>query len=63
LASGALSCGVGGGGTREHGWLRHYATKPGSRGFASRPNRSSGNMALGWTQPLTEMNTRNFPGG
>jgi hypothetical protein len=27
------------------------------------PNRSSRTMALGSTQPLTEMSTRNFPGG
>jgi hypothetical protein len=27
------------------------------------PNPSSRTMALGSTQPLTEMNTRNLPGG
>jgi hypothetical protein len=27
------------------------------------PNPSSRIMALGWTQPLTEMSTRNLPGG
>jgi hypothetical protein len=27
------------------------------------PNPSSRTMALGWTQPLTEMSTRNVPGG
>jgi hypothetical protein len=27
------------------------------------PNPSSRTMALGLTQPLTEMSTRNFPGG
>jgi hypothetical protein len=27
------------------------------------PNPSSRTMALGSTQPLTEMSTRNFPGG
>jgi hypothetical protein len=27
------------------------------------PNRSSRTMALGSTQPLTEMGTRNLPGG
>jgi hypothetical protein len=27
------------------------------------PNSSRRNMALGSTQPLTEMNTRNLPGG
>jgi hypothetical protein len=32
-------------------------------GFFSSPNPSSRAMALGSTQPLTEMSTRNFPGG
>jgi hypothetical protein len=32
-------------------------------GFFSRPNASSRTMALGSTQPLTEMSTRNLPGG
>jgi hypothetical protein len=27
------------------------------------PNPSSRTMALGWTQPLTEMSTRNLPVG
>jgi hypothetical protein len=31
--------------------------------FFSLPNPSSRTKALGSTQPLTEMNTRNFPGG
>jgi hypothetical protein len=31
-------------------------------GFFSRPNPSSRTMALGSTQPLTEMSTRNLPG-
>jgi hypothetical protein len=31
--------------------------------FFNLPNRSRCTMALGSTQPLTEMNTRNFPGG
>jgi hypothetical protein len=31
--------------------------------FFSLPNPSSRNMALGSTQPLTEMSTRRFPGG
>jgi hypothetical protein len=31
--------------------------------FLNLPNPSSRTMALGSTQPLTEMNTRNFPGG
>jgi hypothetical protein len=45
--------------------------KPEGRGFDSRsghwifqlPNTSSLTMALGSTQPLTEMSTRNLPGG
>jgi hypothetical protein len=45
--------------------------KPKDRGFDSRsghlilfnlPNPSSHNMAMGSTQPLTEMSTRNLPG-
>jgi hypothetical protein len=31
-------------------------------GFFNLPNSSSRTMALGPTQPLTEMNTRNLPG-
>jgi hypothetical protein len=31
--------------------------------FVNLPNPSSRNMALGSTQPLTEMSTRNLPGG
>jgi hypothetical protein len=31
--------------------------------FFNLPNPSSRTMALGLTQPLTEMNTRNLPGG
>jgi hypothetical protein len=31
--------------------------------FFNLPNSSSHTMALGLTQPLTEMSTRNFPGG
>jgi hypothetical protein len=31
--------------------------------FFNLPNISSLTMALGSTQPLTEMSTRNFPGG
>jgi hypothetical protein len=53
------------------GWLRHYAT---SRqvadsirdeviGFFNLPNPSSRTMALESNQPLTEMSTRNLPGG
>jgi hypothetical protein len=32
-------------------------------GFLNLPNTCSNNMALGSTQPLTEMSTRNLPGG
>jgi hypothetical protein len=31
--------------------------------FSNLPNLSSRTMALGSTQPLTEMSTRNLPGG
>jgi hypothetical protein len=31
--------------------------------FFNLPNPSSRNMALGSTRPLTEMSTRNLPGG
>jgi hypothetical protein len=56
---------------RGSGWLRHYATSQkvaGSIpdeviGFFSWPSSSSRTMALGSTQLLTEMNTRNLPGG
>jgi hypothetical protein len=52
-------------------WLRHYAV---SRkvadsipdeviGFSNRPNPSSHTTALGSTEPLTEMSTRNLPVG
>jgi hypothetical protein len=52
-------------------WLSHYATSrkvAGSIpdeviGFFNRPNPSRRIIALGSTQPLTEMNTRNLPGG
>jgi hypothetical protein len=58
-------------GTWQHSWLRHYPT---SRkvaglipdeviGFLNWPNPSSRNMALGSTQPLIEMSTKNPPGG
>jgi hypothetical protein len=51
-------------------WLRHYGTSRkdvGSIpdkviGLISWPNPSSRTMALGSTQPLTEMSTRNLPG-
>jgi hypothetical protein len=52
-------------------WLRHYATGhkvAGSIldeviGFFNWSNPSSRTMALGSTQPLTEMSTGNLPGG
>jgi hypothetical protein len=51
--------------------LSHYATSqqvagwiPGEViGFFNLPNPFSHTMVLGSTQPLTEMSTRNFPGG
>jgi hypothetical protein len=57
--------------TRYRSWLRHYATNRKVAdsipdeviGIFSRPNPSSRTMVLGLTQPLTEMSTRNFPGG
>jgi hypothetical protein len=51
--------------------LRHYARKQKVAGsitdevigfFSNLPNPSSRTMALGSTQPLTEMSTRNLPG-
>jgi hypothetical protein len=58
------------GGTRLHNWLRHYVTSwkiagssPDDVDFFNLPNPSSSTMALGSTQPLTEMSTRNLPGG
>jgi hypothetical protein len=52
-------------------WLSHYATSrkvTGSIpdeviGFFNCLNPSSCTMVLGSTQPLTEMSTRNLPGG
>jgi hypothetical protein len=50
--------------------LRHCATNqkvvgssPDEVNFFNWPNPSSRTMALGSTQPLTEMSTRNLPGG
>jgi hypothetical protein len=50
------------GGTRWRSWLRHYATRRKVAGssqdevnFFNLPNPSSRTMALGLTQPLTEM--------
>jgi hypothetical protein len=59
-------------GTRWRSWLRHYATSRMVAGsipeevivyFFNWPNPSSRTVALGSTQPLTEMSTRNLPGG
>jgi hypothetical protein len=57
-------------GTRQRSRLRHYATSrkvTGSIyeviGFFNWPNPSSRTMALVSTQSLTEMSTRNLPGG
>jgi hypothetical protein len=55
----------------ERSWLRHYATSRKFAGsnpdevieFFNLPNPSIRTMALGSTQPLTEMRTRNLPGG
>jgi hypothetical protein len=57
-------------GMRWHSWLRHYATSrkvagsnPDEVDFFNLPNPSSRTMALRSTQTLTEMSTRNLPGG
>jgi hypothetical protein len=57
-------------GTRERSWLRHYATSRKTAGsisddvdFLNLPNPSSRIMALGSSQPLREMSTRNLPWG
>jgi hypothetical protein len=58
--------------TLQRSWLRYYATNrkvvgsipdEGIGFFFNLPNSSCRNMALGPTQPLTKMSTRNFPGG
>jgi hypothetical protein len=60
------------GGTRWRSWLSHCATNRKVVGsspdevigfFFNWRNPSSRTMALGSTQPLTEMSTRNLPGG
>jgi hypothetical protein len=59
------------GGTLQCSWLRHYATSRKVMGsipdevvaFFNLPNPSSRTMGLGSTQHLTEMSTRNRPGG
>jgi hypothetical protein len=38
-------------------------SSPNEVDFFNLPNPSSRNMALGSTEPLTEMSTRNLPGG
>jgi hypothetical protein len=51
-------------------WLRHYATSQKVAvlipdeviGFFNWPNNSSHTVALGSTQPLTEMSVTNLPG-
>jgi hypothetical protein len=56
---------------RESSWLKYYTTsrKVGCTipdeviGLFNWPNPSSSTMALGSTRPLTEMSTRNLPGG
>jgi hypothetical protein len=57
-------------GTRQRSWLRHYATSlkitissPDEVDIFNLPNPSSRTMALGSTQPLTEMSSMNLPGG
>jgi hypothetical protein len=56
-------------GMRYRSWLRHYATSrkvtgpnPDEVFFFNLPNPSCHTKALGSTQPLTEMTTRNLPG-
>jgi hypothetical protein len=51
------------GDTQLHTWLRHWATGRNIIGYFNWPNLSSRAMSLGSTQPLTEMITRNPPGG
>jgi hypothetical protein len=53
-----------------HRWLRHYATSqkvagsiPDGVGIFHRRNPSGRTMALGLTQPLREMSTRNISWG
>jgi hypothetical protein len=57
-------------GTRYCSWLRQYATSrklavssPGIGGFFNLPNSSRRSTALGSTEPVTVMSTRNIPGG
>jgi len=63
--------GGGGGGTQKCSWLRHCATSwkvagsiPDGVGILHKHNPSSYAMAVGPTEPVREMSTRNFsPGG
>jgi hypothetical protein len=55
---------------RLRSWLRHYArsrkvagSSPDEVDIFNLRNPSSRVMALGLTQPLTEMSTKNLPGG
>jgi hypothetical protein len=56
---------------RNRSWLKHYATHRKDAGsipdeairFFNWPNPSSRTMTLKSAQPLTEMSTRNLPGG
>jgi hypothetical protein len=67
------ACGIlkGYGTQQQHSWLRHYTTSrkvavsiPNEvTGFFNLPNPCSNTMALGSTQPLTEMSIRNLPRG
>jgi len=58
-------------GTQWRSWLRHYATNQkvavsipdGVTGIFHRHNPSGRTMALGLTQPLTEMSTSNISWG
>jgi hypothetical protein len=53
-----------------HNWLKHYVksrkvvgSSPDEVGIFNLPNPTSRTMALVSTQSLTEMSTRNLPGG
>jgi hypothetical protein len=56
---------------RRHSWLRHYAPSrkvavsipDKAVEFFNSPNPTSRTMALGSTKPLTEISTKNLPGG
>jgi hypothetical protein len=59
------------GGTRQHSWLKHYATSGNAVGsvpddaigFFNLPNPSSRTRAMRSTQHITEVSTMNIPGG